>query len=294
MLGARGQLGSALTSALTSTAGDASIRGVDKDDFDLSDLAALEREFASFSGSIVINASAFTDVDGAEKNPDLARAINASAVGKLGELCQRGGVPIIHVSTDFVFDGALGRAYRESDTTHPLSVYGQTKWQGEQLLLASGAKAIVLRTAWLWSTTHKSFVTTMLRLARERTELSVVDDQVGSPTWAADLARAIATLATRIRREPAAGEQLAGLYHLAGEGAVDRCSFARAILELDPKRSEHKCTKVQPVSSDAFPLPAKRPTFAPLDCSLAASKLGLRLPPWRESLRDALALRTSA
>ncbi len=286
VLGAAGQLGVDVVAALETFA---EVDARDRRGVDLTDLESITRAFDGTRYDVVVNAAAHTDVDGAERDSTLAFKVNRDAVARLGELCRDRRVALVHVSTDFVFDGALGRAYRPDDATNPLGVYGQSKLEGERALISIDAPAVILRTAWVWSLRRKSFVTTMLRLFREREEVKVVDDQVGNPTLARDLATAIATMLAR------AGDDVhgwahahRGVHHVAGAGEVSRFDFARAIAGLDPRRSEHAVKRIVPISSREMILPAKRPTYAPLDCSEAFATLGVKLPAWRGALERAL------
>jgi dTDP-4-dehydrorhamnose reductase len=287
ILGSDGQLGHELCGVIRCFA--EVIRATEAD-FDMTDPAALGNAIREASPDVIVNAAAYTDVDRAEKEPERARKVNAEAVGALGEMCAVLRCPIVHYSTDFVFDGRQSHPYTEDDTPHPLNVYGQTKLEGEQALLASGAAAVVLRTAWVYSTRARSFVSAMLKLAREREELRVVDDQVGNPTFCRDLAEATGMLLFGGRADlHGALAPLTGIYHLAGTGSCSRFELASAVIEMDPSKHEHKVRHIEPIPSSAYPLPALRPATASLDCSKALRVLGLRLPPWRDSLARALA-----
>jgi dTDP-4-dehydrorhamnose reductase len=238
---------------------------------------------------VIVNASAYTDVDGAEREPEVADAINGRLVGALGEAAKRNGAALVHFSTDFVFDGEKGAPYLETDAPAPLSAYGRSKLLGERELSEMDAPAVVLRTAWVYSLRRKSFVTTMLRLAREREELTVVTDQIGSPTFSRDLAQAVAAILYGYRENVVESLRAArGVYHLAGGGSVSRFDFARAILDLDPRAGDHRIKALRAIESAAFPLPARRPRATPLDTSKAFVAWGLRLPPWRDALARAL------
>ena len=287
LLGADGQLGHELGGALGCCA---EVVPATEADFDMTDPDALRRALASASPDVVVNAAAYTDVDGAERAPEAAMRVNADAVRVLGEEARRARQLLVHYSTDFVFDGRKATAYVEEDPPAPLGAYGRSKLRGEQALAELGAPAIVLRTAWLYSLRRKSFVSQMLKLARERTSLRVVADQVGSPTFCRDLAQATALLLHGLRGASAEAVGAAhGVYHLAGDGACSRYELAKAAIELDPRRAEHQLRELEPIPSEAYPLPAARPKHAPLDCGKAQRRFGIRLPPWRESLARALA-----
>jgi dTDP-4-dehydrorhamnose reductase len=291
LLGAGGQVGYELAGALSTFA---EVTGVAHGDLrlDADNAAPL---VAKTRPDVIVNASAYTDVDGAEREPDVADAVNARLVGALGEAAKRHGAALVHFSTDFVFDGEKGAPYVETDAPAPLSAYGLSKLAGERALSEMDAPAVVLRTAWVYSLRRKSFVTTMLRLAREREELAIVTDQIGSPTFCRDLAQGVAVILYGYRANVVESVRAArGLYHLAGGGSVSRYDFTRAILDLDPRASEHRTRELRPIESAAFPLPARRPRATPLDSNKAFATWGVRLPPWREALARALSSETPA
>jgi dTDP-4-dehydrorhamnose reductase len=287
ILGSDGQLGHELCGVIGCFA---EVLRATETDFDMTDAAALAAAIRGASPDVILNAAAYTDVDRAEREPERARKVNADAVGVLAEVGAGLRCPIVHYSTDFVFDGEQARPYTEDDAPHPLNMYGQTKLEGERVLLASGAPAVVLRTAWVYSMRARSFVSAMLKLAREREDLRVVDDQVGNPTFCRELAEATAMLLFGARTDPyAALAPLAGIYHLAGTGSCSRFELASAVIAMDPRKREHKVRHVEPIPTSSYPLPALRPATVSLDCSKAFRVLGLRLPPWRDSLARALA-----
>lgn len=286
LLGGRGQVGYELSGALASFA-ELAISSRADTTLEADQVKALVERT---SPDVIVNATAYTDVDGAEREPDVAHAVNARLVGALGEEAKRRKAALIHISTDFVFDGEKGSPYVESDSPLPLGEYGLSKLAGERLLTEMDAPAVVLRTAWVYSLRRKSYVTTMLRLAREREELAVVTDQIGSPTFCRDLAQAMALILYGVRADAAfALREARGIYHLAGTGSVSRYDFTRAILELDPRAAEHRIKVLRPIVAADFPLPARRPRATPLDSSKAFARFGVRLPPWREALARALA-----
>jgi dTDP-4-dehydrorhamnose reductase len=286
LLGSAGQVGLALTGALGTFA---RVRAFERGSLDLANVDALREALRAARPDVVVNAAAFTDVDAAERDEATATRVNGDAVGALGEECRRLGAGLVHYSTDFVFDGRASRPYREDDPPAPLGAYGRSKLAGEQALAASGAPAIVLRTAWVYSPRRRSFVTSILRLARERETLRVVSDQTGSPTFAGDLAGATALLLYGMRRDPfAAIDEARGIYHLAGGGVATRFELAVAAIASDPNASEHRVRQVEPVPSTDYPLPAPRPAFAPLDCGRMLERFGIALPPWRDALARSL------
>ena len=263
--------------------------GLDYPAVDLSDRAGLRELVRNTKPDIIINAAAYTNVDKAEIEPELARAINAIGPGVLAEEAKKINAVIVHYSTDYVFDGTKGSPYLETDVTNPLNVYGKTKLEGEQAVQTVGGAYLVLRTSWVYSMRQGGFVSKVLQWSRQQEVLRVVDDQISSPTWARMLAAATALALAQGRDDPAGYiSEKAGLYHIAGSGACSRYEWAKAILELDPKKSEHKVQQLLPAKSSQFPTPAERPLVSVLDCGKFAQVFGLRLPAWRESLQLAM------
>lgn len=272
--GVGGQLGRSLMAAAPA---GWQVRGLGRADLDISDAQAVTRLIGEARPDLVINAAAYTAVDRAESEADLAHAINAEAVGHLAAAATAGGARFAHVSTDFVFDGRAGRPYAPDDATAPLGIYGRTKLAGE---MAAGGEALIVRTAWVYAAQGKNFVHTMLRVMRERDEVRVVHDQIGTPTSAAGLARAICDLATD-------GAQ--GIFHYTDSGVASWYDFAVAIQEealalglLD------RAVPVIPVPTNEFPTPAKRPGFSVLDKEATWHRLGWRAPHWRVALRTTM------
>jgi dTDP-4-dehydrorhamnose reductase len=228
-------------------------------------------------------------VDKAESEPDLVWAVNAAAPQALAEEARRLGAALVHFSTEYVFDGASGRAYREEDLPNPLNEYGKSKLAGDQAVLASGSAALILRTSWVYSTRQGGFVNKVLGWARRQRTLRVVADQVGSPTWCRMLAEITAQVLAQGRKDPAGWlVERGGLYHLAGSGSASRLEWAQAILDYDHQRKEQVVQEVLPARTEEFPTPARRPLHAPLDCSKFTETFGLRLPDWREALKLAM------
>ncbi len=288
VVGGDGQVGHELVGFLAPFAQVVATR---RGDLDMSDLEAIRTRVRSVAPNVIVNAAAYTDVDGAEREPNAAMRINRDAVAVLGEEARRLRLGLIHYSTDFVFDGErTSGEYAESDAVAPCNAYGVSKLAGERALEEMNAPAIVLRTAWVYSVRRKSFVSTILRLARERPVLRVVADQVGNPTFCRDLAHATALLLHGMRHDVSSAiEEARGIYHLAGSGVTSRHALACAVVEADPRRSEHVVTSIEPIATHEMPLPARRPLRTPLDGTKARERFGLALPPWRESLDRALA-----
>jgi len=238
---------------------------------------------------VIVNAGAYTDVDGAESDPNTARTVNARAPGILATEAERLGSALIHFSTDFVFDGEKNNPYRETDPPRPLGVYGRTKLEGELAVAEAGDSGVVLRTAWVYSLRRPSFVTKVLEWSRKSQDLRIVADQTGSPTWCRMLAEATARIIAMGGDDPAGFlRERRGIYHLACTGAASRLEWARAILEYDPHPEEQQAREIRPAMTSDFPAPAIRPIYSVLDCTKFADAFGFRLPPWEEALRLAM------
>ena len=231
---------------------------------------------------VLVSAAAFTAVDAAEDDEATARAVNAEAPGELARAAHEAGVPIIHLSTDYVFDGTLDRPYREDDPTGPQGVYGETKLEGERLVTSATLAHVVLRTAWLYSMFGRNFVTTMLRLADTRDEVSVVADQHGSPTSAHDLAGVIIEIGHRIVDvDPESAPERFGTFHAAGAGAATWAELARHAIET---HAGDRKVQVRDITSAQYPTRAHRPGNSRLDCTKLSRCHGIELRPWQEAL----------
>ena len=234
---------------------------------------------------VVVNAAAYTAVDRAESEPALAQAINGDAVGRLAQACKDRGVPLIHVSTDYVYDGAKSGPYVESDRPNPLNVYGRTKLSGEDMIRACLEEHVILRTSWVYSAHGANFVKTMLRLGAERDELRIVDDQKGAPTSAADLAQAIMTIA---RALPVSEDtRRFGTFHFANGGETSWRQFAEEIFAQ--ARWAQICARVVPIAAADYPTPARRPANSRLDTNKIKNVFGIVPPAWQTSLTPVLA-----
>jgi dTDP-4-dehydrorhamnose reductase len=278
IFGANGQLGGELKENAHAFGFEAT--GLDIETLDITDRARVERTVSDNRPAMVINAAAYTAVDQAESDAARAFAVNRDGAAHLAVACARAKIPLIHVSTDFVFDGQKGRPYVETDAVDPLSVYGLSKSEGEAGIRSILEEHIIVRTAWLYSRWGKNFVKTMLQLGREREILRVVDDQWGCPTHALDLARAILAIAVRIRDKHVSW----GTYHYCGGGETSWHGFAIKIFELARHREAFRVKEVQPIKASEYPSPARRPTYSVLDCSLIKRVFGITSPPWTESL----------
>lgn len=232
-------------------------------------------------GDVIVNAAAYTAVDQAESEPELADAVNGSGAGLVAEAATALDVPVVQLSTDYVFDGNLDRPYRETDPVNPLGVYGRTKLAGERAVASATPNHVILRTSWVYSPYGKNFVKTMLRLAMDRDEIAVVADQHGSPTSALDIADGIITVCRNLVERPNEGS-LRGLFHMAGGGSTTWAEFAGFIFERS-KMLGGPSARVRPITTADYPTPAKRPKNSRLDCTKLATVHGVSLPNWRAS-----------
>jgi dTDP-4-dehydrorhamnose reductase len=274
LTGATGQVGWELRRTLAPLG---EVKFFDRFGLDLADTPPLVATVRALQPAVIVNAAAYTAVDKAESERDLAFAINATAPRVLAEEAKRIGALLVHYSTDYVFDGEKASPYVEDDPTHPLSVYGASKLAGEQAIARSGCRHLTLRTSWVYGPRGRNFYLTMLRLAKERPELKVVDDQVGAPTSSLEIARATAALLAK-------GAQ--GLYHMSAAGETTWCGFARAIL----KRAG-LATPVAAIRTEDYPTPAKRPRNSRLDCSKLRRETGIALAGWEAALDEVAAAR---
>ena len=241
---------------------------------DLADPDQIVARVREVKPELIVNAAAYTAVDRAESEPQLAMQINGAAPGILAEETKRLGALLVHYSTDYVFDGAKPTPYLETDSPNPINAYGRSKLEGERAIQASGCRHLILRTSWIYGMRGNNFLLTILRLAREHPELRVVDDQIGAPTWCRDLATATAQLAN----ETIAGKA-EGLYHLTAAGATSWCGFAREILRVSGSH-----TPIRAISAREYAAPAKRPANSLLSSATIAARWKLQLPQWQNSL----------
>ena len=255
-----------------------------RDVLDLSQPEQIRAQVRAHKPDLIIIAAAHTAVDQAESEPELAFAINATAPGVFAEEAAALGIPLIHYSTDYVFDGSKPAPYTEDDATNPLGVYGKSKLAGELAIAASGARHLILRTSWVYSTHGKNFLLTMQRLLQERPELRVVADQIGAPTWAGTLAQSTRALIERWH----AGEAGAwGTYHLTARGETSWFGFAQAIAE-DLIAQGKPCATLEAIPTRAYPTPAPRPLNSRLDCGRLEREWHIILPDWRRALSECL------
>lgn len=278
VFGRTGQVGSALAAM---NGPDLQVDAVDRARADLCDPETCTRVVQETSADVVVNAAAFTTVDAAETDDATAMAVNARAPGAIAEAARRRGLPIIHLSTDYVFPGNGKTPWRETDLAAPINVYGATKRLGEQAVMGAHGGAVILRTSWVFSASGTNFVRTMLRVAEERDSLKVVNDQIGCPTAAGDIADAIVWIARSLTVQ--AG--VPGIFHFCGAPSVTWHGFAQAIFA----RSQAVNPTLVPIRTAEWPAPAQRPRYSVLDCSLIRRAYGIRQPDWRRALGDVVA-----
>ncbi|HVX40776.1 MAG TPA: dTDP-4-dehydrorhamnose reductase [Gemmatimonadaceae bacterium] len=283
MFGATGQIGGQLMREL------ASLGEMDAIPRAVADLAVPGAAAAAINErrpTVVVNAAAYTAVDRAEAESEDCRRINADAPGELAQAARDIGALFVHYSTDYVFDGEQRTPYREDDPARPINVYGASKWAGEESVRAAGGRYLILRTSWVFGATGNNFLRTMLRLARERDELRVVDDQVGAPTSSRAIAAATGAVLARALDDES--DRLRGTYHMTAAGSTTWYAFARAILRGDPNAREQRCRRVVPIATEEYPTAARRPKYSVLDNAKLRDTFGVVLPAWETQLADVL------
>ena len=287
LFGKNGQVGWELQRILPSLG---QVIALDYDELDLTNLKALERKLAELKPDLIVNASAYTAVDRAESERDVAMKVNGQAPGIMAEAARRSGAMLVHYSTDYVFDGTKGSPYVETDAPNPLNVYGESKLAGEIAIQQVMEAYLILRTSWVYSTRlQNGFVQKVLAWVRQNETLRIVEDQFGCPTWARMLAEVTGLLIAK------GGDQLdeyfkqyCGVYHVAGKGSSSRFEWAEAILAHDPHRGEQLIKHLEPALSSDFPTPAARPVYSVLSCAHFENTFGLRIPNWVGSLKLAM------
>lgn len=248
----------------------------DRVELDIASTDAVNAVFEKYKPAYFINTAAYTLVDKAETEQEQAYLINAAATGDIANACKAYNTKLIHISTDYVFNGNGSEPYNETDATDPVNYYGYTKWMGEQLALNNNLVTIVIRTSWVYSVYGNNFVKTMLRLMKDRSDFNVVSDQFGTPTYAKDLAEAIMQIISQDNFQP-------GIYHFSNEGAINWYEFATAIKDI----KQLNCT-VHPIPSSQYPTPAKRPAYSVMSKEKIKSTFNIRLKPWQQSLAECL------
>lgn len=284
LTGVNGQVGWELQRTLAPLG---EVIAADRSCLDLADTAGIRRSVDAVAPDLIVNPAAYTAVDKAESEPELASAINAAAPRELALAAAARGIPLVHFSTDYVFDGKKSGAYSETDAPNPLGVYGATKLAGEQAIQRAGVSHLILRTSWVYGLRGRNFLLTMQRLARERDSLAVVDDQFGAPTWSRMIAEATALVVARWldRADPAA---TSGIYHLSCGGRTSWHGFTAAIL-AHLANGDEKLARLTAIPTAGYPTPAARPANSQLDCARLARTFGVRLPDWDTALALCLA-----
>jgi dTDP-4-dehydrorhamnose reductase len=283
LTGSKGQLGREVVKACINAGLD--IISMDLPEIDITDSEKLIRIFSELKPSIVINAAAYTAVDLAETQKNLCYAVNLDGPANLTRLCGKNKARLIHISTDYVFDGKANKPYRENDPVSPVNVYGHSKAEGEKAVLAGPGKHIILRTSWLYGRYGKNFIKTMLRIGQERKTIQVVNDQYGCPTCAYDLAEVIIVIAQRLMEDQSNNS---GIYHYCGNGITTWYEFAISIFQLAGELGLKNMPLVTPITTSQFPTPAKRPLYTALDCSVIEKSFGVELKPWKYSLKKTI------
>jgi dTDP-4-dehydrorhamnose reductase len=292
LTGATGQVGGELLETLKPLG---EIVAPGRTEMDLADSVSVRETIRAVRPRWIVNPAAYTAVDKAESEPELALAINAEAVKVMGQEARAIGAVVIHFSTDYVFDGSADAPYRETDTTGPVSVYGVSKLAGEKALTASGVGHMVLRTSWVYGSVGKNFLLTILKLARERERLRVVADQYGAPTWSRDLAKMTADIIAQCEAA-ARGHELegvladvGGVYHAAGSGETTWYGFAAEALRLQQEREpDVRFAQIDAITTAEYPTPAKRPANSRMNCEKLAERFGRKMMDWQDSLREVL------
>jgi dTDP-4-dehydrorhamnose reductase len=283
LTGKNGQVGFELRRTLSPLG---KVVAVDVEDVDFTRAGDVRKMVRDIRPQIIVNPAAYTAVDKAESDTDTAHAVNAVAPGVLAEEAKSLDVPLLHYSTDYVFNGAKRSPYLEEDPPNPTTRYGETKRLGEEAVRTSGVRHVILRLAWVFGMRGKNFLLTMLRLGRERREIRVVNDQVGAPTWSRAIAEATVPVVARLLSR--SGDQPHGVYHLPSSGKATWFEFASAIFELSRPHLEVAPPDVVPVTTGEFPTPAKRPAYSLLSGNKIRVELGIALPAWRDQLTLAL------
>jgi dTDP-4-dehydrorhamnose reductase len=285
VFGGSGQIGGEVVRTFSSWA---DVAAPARADADLASAASIREILRSLKPAVVVNAAAYTDVDGAESQAEECARINAAAPVLMAEECRALGAVFVHFSTDYVFDGEKRTPYVETDATNPLGAYARSKRDGEDGVASVGGAFLIFRTAWIYGPRGRNFPSTILRLARERDELAVVDDQRGAPTSAAAVASGVSRVLRSLANESDARgalEDAAGIYHLTAAGETTWFDFARRVLADDPRVAEQMCRTVRPVSSRAYSRPAARPAYSVLDNTKIAARFGVQLPSWEAQWR---------
>lgn len=281
IVGAAGQVGVELRRSFSETT---EVITLDRTQIDLVQPEQVRGTVRSIAPDVILNAAAYTAVDRAESEPEIATAVNAVAPAVLAEEALRSGALLVHYSTDYVFDGSKTTPWLETDRPNPLNVYGATKLAGEQAIQQVGGRFLIFRTSWVYGPHGKNFLFTMLRLAAERDRLNVIDDQIGAPTSSCELAEATLAIVDHVLEIDSAAPQWGGLYHMTCAGSDSWCGFARAIFERSEAILGGKKPEVNPIATNEYPTPAKRPHYSVLSNEKLAARFGIRLRHWESAL----------
>ena len=280
VLGCKGQLGRCLRDQLINTG--FAIFYTSREQIDIADFEATKNQIIDISPDVVINATAYTAVDKAEGDQHSADLINHLAVANISEICSKLDCWLVHVSTDYVFDGTSDMPYKEDDRTNPQSVYGETKLKGELAIQSSGCKYLIIRTAWVFSEYGENFLKTMLRLGAVRNELSIVGDQIGCPTYAQDIAKAIVTIIHQIDEE----NLVSGTFHYCGDELCSWYEFARVIFEEARISGLQTPGKIHLIHTSDYPTAAERPVYSALDCDKIRNTFGIKTSDWKLGIKN--------
>lgn len=281
VLGCTGQLGRCLSDQLKNI--DHEVMHTSREQIDIADFEVTKRKILDFIPDLVINATAYTAVDKAEEDQKTANLINNLAVKNIADICSQAGCWLIHVSTDYVFDGNSNIPYKEDDKTNPQGVYGETKLYGELAIQVSGCRYIIIRTAWVFSEYGNNFLKTMLRLGSERDQLNIVGDQIGCPTYAQDIARSIVEIVNKLN-----SQRDNGIYHYCGNQPCSWYDFANAIFDHAMASNLKIPRVVKSIKTSAYPTPAKRPAFSVLNCSKIENDFGVYTSNWHDGIGQAI------
>jgi dTDP-4-dehydrorhamnose reductase len=286
VLGSKGQLGLCLHDQLSKTLHD--VTYASRDEVDIADFVASQQSMVENNPDVVINASAYTAVDNAEEDKESANLINHLAVANIADICVTMDCLLVHISTDYVFDGKASKFYSESDKTNPQGVYGSSKLNGELAIQSSGCKHIIVRTAWVFSEHGNNFMKTMLRIGVTNDKLSIVDDQLGCPTYAQDIASAIVTIVNKFDTDITTSD----IYHYCGDESCSWFDFAEVIFAEAAKAGYSIPIELKPITTIEYPTLAARPANSALDCSKIFNTFGISPSDWRQGVKSALGLRT--
>ena len=286
LIGKKGQVGWELHRTLLPLG---EVVAVDYPEIDLTDVNQTRQLVRSIQPQLIVNAAAYTNVDQAETEKEIAFAINGVAPGVLAEEAKKIGSIFVHYSTDYVFDGQKGKAYLEEDQPNPINFYGESKLAGELAVQEVNGMHLILRTSWVYSLRRPCFVTKVLQWAREKKTLRIVEDQIANPTWCRTLAEITSQILGKENRTLVDWlDQKKGIYHVAGKGSTTRYEWVKIILEEDPQCNQHKVERILPAKTSEFHTPAARPAFSALNCDKVEEVFKIRIPPWEEQLSLAL------